>query len=109
MSKSFSLRMQARKHARMSLSVLVQIARIGKHEHNRIAAAREILDRGYGRAPQHMVDANGDDLTVVHRLESIIIAPNQTLLIPRKNGHAADSVAAGSGNGSNGNGSNGNG
>jgi len=46
---------EARRYAYLGMSTLVRICRHGK-ESNRLAAAREILDRGYGR-PVQMIDA----------------------------------------------------
>jgi hypothetical protein len=46
---------EARRYAQLALSTLVQICRKGM-ERNRLVAARELLDRGYGR-PIQMVDA----------------------------------------------------
>jgi hypothetical protein len=46
---------EARKYAALAISVLVKIARSGM-ERNRLVAARELLDRGYGR-PVQQIDA----------------------------------------------------
>jgi hypothetical protein len=46
---------EARKYAALAIGVLVKIARSGQ-ERNRLVAARELLDRGYGR-PVQMLDA----------------------------------------------------
>jgi hypothetical protein len=47
---------EARQHASLAIGVLVKICRNGI-EPNRLLAAREILDRGYGR-PIQMIDAS---------------------------------------------------
>jgi len=47
---------EARRYADLALSTLVKICRNGV-ERNQLAAAREILDRGYGR-PLQMIDAS---------------------------------------------------
>jgi hypothetical protein len=47
---------EARRYAQLGLSTLVKICRKGT-ERNQLAAARELLDRGYGR-PVQMVDAS---------------------------------------------------
>src|SRR5437764_12444772 len=47
---------ETRRYAQLALSTLVKICR-GGLERNRLAAARELLDRGYGR-PIQMVDAS---------------------------------------------------
>jgi hypothetical protein len=47
---------EARRYAHLAVSTLVKICRKGI-ERNQLAAARELLDRGYGR-PVQMVDAS---------------------------------------------------
>ncbi len=47
---------EARRYAQLGLSTLVKICRRGT-ERNQLAAARELLDRGYGR-PLQMIDAS---------------------------------------------------
>lgn len=47
------LQAECRKHAPDAIRVLLEIARSKKARSSaRVAAARELLDRGYGRAPQ---------------------------------------------------------
>jgi hypothetical protein len=47
---------EARRYASLAVSTLVKICRKGM-ERNQLAAARELLDRGYGR-PLQMIDAS---------------------------------------------------
>jgi hypothetical protein len=47
---------EARRYAHLAVSTLVKICRKGI-ERNQLAAARELLDRGYGR-PVQMIDAS---------------------------------------------------
>jgi len=47
---------EARRYAHLAVSTLVKICRKGM-ERNQLAAARELLDRGYGR-PLQMIDAS---------------------------------------------------
>ena len=47
---------EARRYAPLAVSTLVKICRKGM-ERNQLAAARELLDRGYGR-PLQMIDAS---------------------------------------------------
>lgn len=47
---------EARRYASLAVSTLVKICRKGT-ERNQLAAARELLDRGYGR-PLQMIDAS---------------------------------------------------
>ncbi len=46
----------SRVYASLALKTLVELCRKGKSENSRLAAARELLDRGYGR-PVAMIDA----------------------------------------------------
>jgi hypothetical protein len=52
-----NLTLEARKHSFMAIAALAAIARKGKSETARIAAAVALLDRGYGR-PQQSVEMN---------------------------------------------------
>jgi hypothetical protein len=47
---------EARRYASLAVGTLVKICR-GGQERNRLVAARELLDRGYGR-PVQMIDAS---------------------------------------------------
>jgi hypothetical protein len=47
---------EARRYAHLAVGTLVKICRKGI-ERNQLAAARELLDRGYGR-PMQMIDAS---------------------------------------------------
>lgn len=53
---------QARTYTDEALAVLAAIMREGTSEPARIAAARELLDRGHGKAPQALTDADGGPL-----------------------------------------------
>jgi hypothetical protein len=74
---------EARRYAHLALTTLVGICRKGM-ERNRLAAARELLDRGYGR-PLQMIDAsiltkklselNADELAA---LEARLLTPPTT-------------------------------
>jgi hypothetical protein len=53
-----SLALEARKHALAALGTLVRLMKNAKSEQVRVAAAREILDRGFGKAIQALqIDA----------------------------------------------------
>ena len=49
-----SLQLAARAHMHTALRVLVEIARKGKSEASRVAAANSLLDRGFGRPIQSL-------------------------------------------------------
>ena len=70
------IRSLARSHTRTALNVLVAVMRNTKATPPaRIAAANAILDRGWGKAAQTI--ENGDDgaLELIHRIERIIVDP----------------------------------
>lgn len=60
----------AQKHTKAALDTLVIVMTTGESEQARIGAARELLDRGYGKPSQALTDADGGNLpiptTVVH-------------------------------------------
>ena len=62
----------ARVHGPDAIATLVDIMRaIEQPTPARVAAARELLDRGYGKAPQAHTDADGGNLlptVVLHKL-----------------------------------------
>ncbi len=51
----------AQEHGVAALKELVRIMKKGTSEAARIAACKEILDRGYGKAPQAIVGGGDDD------------------------------------------------
>jgi hypothetical protein len=77
MAKSLTeIRSLARSHTRTALNVLVGIMRSkDATAAARVSAANAILDRGWGKAPQAI--ENGDDgaLEVIHRIERVIVHP----------------------------------
>ena len=80
MAKSVTeIRSLARSHTRTALNVLVGVMRNTKAPAPaRIAAANAILDRGWGKATQTI--ENGDDgvLEVIHRIERVIVHPENS-------------------------------
>jgi hypothetical protein len=52
----------ARAHTVTALNTLVEIAKSGRTDAARVAAASAILDRGYGKPPQALTGADGKDL-----------------------------------------------
>jgi hypothetical protein len=71
------IRSLARSHTRTALNVLVGVMCSTKAP-ARIAAANAILDRGWGKATQAI--ENGDDgaLELIHRIERVIVHPENT-------------------------------
>jgi hypothetical protein len=58
----------ARKHTKSVLVELVRLATEAESEQARVAACKEVLDRGYGRAAQAVTGAGGEELNVIHRV-----------------------------------------
>lgn len=56
---------------------LKRIALKGEPDTARVAAAKELLDRGYGRPVQAhtLSDPDGDPLQMIHRVENVIVDP----------------------------------
>jgi hypothetical protein len=77
MAKSLTeIRSLARSRTSSALNVLIAVMRNAKSPPAaRIAAANAILDRGWGKAPQAI--HNGDDgaLELIHRIERVIVHP----------------------------------
>jgi len=73
------IRSLARSHTRTALNVLVGIMRSkDATAAARVSAANAILDRGWGKARQQI--ENGDDgaLEIIHRIERIIVYPENS-------------------------------
>jgi len=70
------IRSLARSHTRTALNVLVGVMRSkDATAAAKVSAANAILDRGWGKAPQAI--QNGDDgaLELIHRIERVIVHP----------------------------------
>ena len=80
MAKSLTeFRSLARSHTRTAINVLVSVMRSkDATAPARVSAANAILDRGWGKAPQAI--QNGDDgaLELIHRIERIIVHPENS-------------------------------
>jgi hypothetical protein len=80
MPKSLTeIRSLARSHTRSALNVLVGImSSQDATAPARVSAANAILDRGWGKAPQAI--QNGDDgaLKLIHRIERVIVHPENS-------------------------------
>jgi hypothetical protein len=80
MSKTVTeIRSIARSHTRTAINVLVGIMRSkDATAAARVSAANAILDRGWGKAAQAL--ENGDDgpLELIHRIERIIVHPENS-------------------------------
>lgn len=62
------MRLAARKYTSDALETLAQIMRGGESEAARVAAAKELLDRGHGKSAQPMTGEGGEGpVTVIVR------------------------------------------
>ena len=73
------IRSLARSHTRTAINVLVGVMRSKDATHAaRLAAANAILDRGWGKAPQSLETADRGVLELIHRIERVIVHPENT-------------------------------
>jgi hypothetical protein len=73
------IRSLARSHTRTALNVLVGIMRSkDATPAARVSAANAILDRGWGKAPQAIENGGGGQLELVHRIERVIVHPENS-------------------------------
>ena len=58
---------------------LERIALKGEPDTARVAAMKELLDRGYGRPVQAhtLSDPDGDPVQMIHRVENVIVDPDE--------------------------------
>ena len=70
------IRSLVRSHTRTALNVLVGVMCSTKAPApSRIAAANAILDRGWGKATQAIENGDGGALELIHRIERVIVRP----------------------------------
>jgi hypothetical protein len=73
------IRSLARSYTRTAINVLVGVMRSKDATHSaRLAAANAILDRGWGKAPQSLETADKGGIELIHRIERIIVHPEDT-------------------------------
>lgn len=73
------IRSLARSHTRAAINVLVSIMRSkDATPAARVTAANVILDRGWGKAPQAIENGGDGALELVHRIERVIVHPENT-------------------------------
>ena len=73
------IRSIARSHTRKAINVLVGIMRSDNATAAaRVTAANAILDRGWGKPPQSLQSADGGALELIHRIERIIVSPEDS-------------------------------
>jgi len=72
------IRSYARSHALEAIQTLAGVARNGKQEAARVAAAIALLDRGWGRPPQTHTGEDGEGdirVTIRHIVQGAIAPP----------------------------------
>jgi hypothetical protein len=73
------IRSLARSHTRTALNVLVGVMRSkDATAAARVSAANAILDRGWGKAPQAIENGESGALELVHRIERVIVHPENS-------------------------------
>lgn len=73
------IRSLARSHTRTALNVLVGVMRSkDATAAARVSAANAILDRGWGKAPQAIENGENGALELVHRIERVIVHPENS-------------------------------
>lgn len=66
----------AGKYGPGAIKRLAQIMDEGESEAARVAAAKELLDRAYGKPAQpHVGDDNAAPINVLHKIERVIVGP----------------------------------
>ena len=74
-----SVRSLARSHTRTAITVLAKIMRSeNATPAARVSAANALLDRGWGKATQPLGGADDGTLQLVHRIERIIVHPENS-------------------------------
>jgi hypothetical protein len=70
------IRSIARSHTRSAINCLVGVMRSKDATHAaRVSAANAILDRGWGKAPQALETGDDGPLELIHRIERVIVDP----------------------------------
>jgi hypothetical protein len=73
------IRSLARSHTRTALNVLVGVMRAkDATAAARVSAANAILDRGWGKAPQAIGNGEHGALELIHRIERVIVHPENS-------------------------------
>jgi hypothetical protein len=73
------IRSLARSHTKTAVNVLVGIMQSkDATAAARVSAANAILDRGWGKATQPLESGNDGSLALVHRIERIIVHPENS-------------------------------
>jgi len=80
MAKSLTeIRSAARSHTEAALNCLVGImGQTDAPPAARVAAANSILDRGWGKATQPIGNDDSGALEIIHRIERVIVHPENT-------------------------------
>jgi len=74
------IRSIARSHTRTAINVLVGIMRAkDATPAARVSAANSILDRGWGKAALPLQSGDEDAITMIHRIERVIVHPEDSM------------------------------
>jgi len=76
------IRSIARSYTRTAIKTLVGVMRSENATHAaRVSAANAILDRGWGKPPQSLQNGEDGPLELIHRIERIIVDPEDSRLM----------------------------
>ena len=71
----FEIRAACQMHGEMAVRELARLAREAESDAAKVAAIKELLDRGYGKSPQPIDgDGNGAPVQIINRIE--LVAPD---------------------------------
>ena len=74
-SKAADIKALARRHGRAAIKTLAEIMKQADGPATaRVSAAQALLDRGWGKAAQHLA-ADADELPLFARIERVIVEP----------------------------------
>lgn len=74
---SLNIAVVARQHGPEAINTLYKIMMNGENDANRIAAAKELLDRGYGKAPQPLAGYDAEQQKLLSAIEVRIVAHSE--------------------------------
>ena len=78
-SQAARIKALARKHGKDAIKTLAEIMNQADGPATaRVSAALALLDRGWGKAPQSLENGEDGALELIHRIERIIVHPEDT-------------------------------
>ncbi len=62
-------------HAEMAIGELARLAQSAESEAARVAAIKELLDRGFGKSPQSLLHQGDPDKPLLHEIRPTLVRP----------------------------------